>query len=45
MRGERSGYSTGGGGGLADETSEGSEVGPNVSEEDEGLSPEVAVDR
>ena len=45
MRGERSGYGTGSSGGLTDETGEGGEVGPNVGEEDEGLSPEVAIDR
>jgi hypothetical protein len=42
---ERSGYGAGGSGGLTDEAREGGEVGPNVGEEDEGLTTGLTVDR
>jgi hypothetical protein len=42
---ERSGYGAGGSGGLTDEAREGGEVGPNVGEEDEGLTTGLTVYR
>jgi hypothetical protein len=45
MRGERSGYGPESSGGLADKTGEGGQVGPNVGEEDEGLTTGLPIDR